>query len=405
MQGKSLRILWTLPYLPWPTTSGGKLRQYHLLRTLSERGHRITLLVQSKQAADDAVRAKLHPMLEQLIVLPRRSLKHPWTLVTAALASYPMLVSVNGFAHRLERVFSDLLKQQWDIVQIEHSYGLQPFLKYLEKNGQAFILTEHNVESTLGAATYQHLPPWLHLYVLYDQWRYRRWEKKALTVPTRLAAVTTEDAAKLAERRGREVDVVINGVDARSFANVQPDGNSRRILFVGNLEYPPNLDAVEWTVTQIMPHVWKQLPDARFAICGYAMPQAWHLRWTDPRLEWVGFVPDLKVAQQRAAVFIAPLREGGGSKLKVLEAMAAGLPLVSTVEGVSGLNVNDGVHYRQGNTPQAMAQALVDMMRHSNQARLIGETGRRYVTENHDWEIAATQLESIYEGLLNAHRH
>lgn len=394
-----------MPYLPWPTTSGGKLRQYHLLRILAGRGHRITLLVQSKLPVDDATRAKLEPMLERLIVLPRRSLKHPLTLAAVALAPYPMLASVNGFAPELGRVFADLLQQSWDIVQIEHSYSLQPFLGLLKKNKQPFLLTEHNVESTLGTATYQHLPAWLRPYVLYDQWRYRHWEKQALVAPARLAAVTAEDAGRLAERSGREVDVVINGVDASHFSHVRPDVASRRILFVGNLEYPPNLDAVEWTVTEILPRVWEQVPDAHFAVCGYAMPQAWPQRWTDPRLEWLGFVPQLTVEQQRAAVFIAALREGGGSKLKVLEAMAAGLPLVSTEQGVSGLKVDDGIHYRQGNTPEAMARALVEIMLQPDEARVMGETGRRYAAENHDWRIAAMQLESIYREMLDAHRH
>ena len=98
---RPLRILWTMPYLPWPTTSGGKSRQYHLLRRMAERGHRITLLVQSKAPLDDEGRARLEPLVEQLIVLPRRPLRQPLTLWHAALSPWPLLTTVNGHAPAL----------------------------------------------------------------------------------------------------------------------------------------------------------------------------------------------------------------------------------------------------------------------------------------------------------------
>jgi len=123
-----LKLLWTLPYLPWPTTSGGKLRQYHLLKALAQRGHRITLLVQSKDPPSAECQRELGKLVERLIVLPRRPLRHPLTLLLAALAPYPLLASVNGFSPALSRRFAELLREKWDVVQIEHSYGMQPFL-------------------------------------------------------------------------------------------------------------------------------------------------------------------------------------------------------------------------------------------------------------------------------------
>ena len=103
---KPLRLLWTLPYLPWPITSGGKARQFHLLRELAGRGHRITLLVQSKTPADDEVLKTLTPLLEELIVLPRRALRHPLTLWHAAMSPLPLLATVNGHAPALAQRFA-----------------------------------------------------------------------------------------------------------------------------------------------------------------------------------------------------------------------------------------------------------------------------------------------------------
>lgn len=398
---RPLRILWAMPYLPWPTTSGGKSRQYHLLRRMAERGHRITLLVQSKTALDDEGRARLEPLVERLIVLPRRALRHPLTLWHAALSPWPLLTTVNGHAPALAACFDGLLAEGgWDVVQIEHSYGFQPFESALSRHRQPFVLCEHNVESQLGAATYGKWPLPLRPLARYDQWRACRWERRVLSQASAVAAVTEADA-RVMERLsgGQPVSVVVNGVDTRAFASVSPAVGGDKVLFVGNYEYAPNVDAIEWALTEIFPRLWRHRPQVRFIVCGHALPEAWRRRFTDARIEWRGFVPDLVSVQAEAAAFLAPLRFGGGSKLKVLEAMAAGLPLVSTPEGVSGLDVVDGQHVHLGGTAQGLAEALAAVLDQPERARALGESGRAHVAARFDWSATAMQLESLYERL------
>ncbi|TXH35392.1 MAG: glycosyltransferase [Burkholderiaceae bacterium] len=393
-------ILWTMPYLPWPITSGGKARQYHLLRCMAARGHRITLLVQSKTPLDDEARAALVPFVQELIVLPRRALKHPRTLWHAATSRLPLLTAINGFAPELSAQFEALLaRQSWDVIQIEHSYGLQPFWGALHASGQPFLLVEHNVESELGSATYGQWPLWARPLVWYDQWRARRWERQALARADVVVAVTEDDAAKLKAIGHRPTCVVHNGVDTRGFAQVQPDPAGMRVLFVGNYEYAPNIDAVQWALDEVWPLIWQAQPQARFIVCGHAMPGAWAQRWADPRIEWRGYVSSLTEVQAQSAVFMAPLRSGGGSKLKVLEALAAGLPVVSTREGLSGLSVRDGVQARVADSAQAMAQAVVDLLSQPDQAHALGQSARQHVTQFFDWGAAASQLEQAHARL------
>ncbi|WP_017906704.1 glycosyltransferase family 4 protein [Pseudomonas asplenii] len=394
-----MKILWTLPYLPWPTTSGGKTRQFHLLRSLAARGHRITLLVQSKSALDEATRQTLLPHLERLIVVPRRPLRSLRTLATVLLAPYPMLAAVNGSAPSLQQQFRELLEEHWDVIQIEHSYSFQPFEQPLIETGRDFILTEHNVESALGAASYDRLPGWLQPFTLYDQWRYRRWEARVFRQTTELVAVTQADAEVLREQTGKPVAVVVNGVDTGHYAGVTPDLHAQRLLFIGNYEYSPNLDAVEWALEEILPALWQHNPSVRFAIAGYGLPDAWRERWSDPRIEWQGFVPDLRTLQSRASIFFAPLRQGGGSKLKVLEAMAAGLPVVTTDQGSSGLKVENGHHYLGSEDPQVLARILAEALADPARLQQIADAGRAYVKAEHDWAVAAAQLEAVYTRL------
>jgi glycosyltransferase involved in cell wall biosynthesis len=394
-----MRILWTLPYLPWPTTSGGKTREYHLLRNLAARGHRITLLVQSKTALDEATRSALEPWLERLIVLPRRPLKSAKTLLAVAVAPAPMLASVNGYAPQLSEVFAQLLSEPWDVIQIQHTYGFEPFEGPLKRSGKPFVLTEHNVESDLGAASYDRLPRWARLFATFDRWRYRRWEARVFRQASELIAVTEDDAKELARLSGKATAVVVNSVDCSYYAQVQPDRYSRRLLFIGNYEYGPNVDAVEWALDEILPKVWQQSPTLRFVVCGYALPDTWRERWPDPRIEFQGFVPDLRALQNTAALLFAPLRQGGGSKLKVLEAMAAGLPVVTTEQGVSGLEVINGEHYLGSEDPQQLAQIIAQVIDQPVRLAQIGEAGRAYARSHHDWSVSAAQLERIYTRL------
>lgn len=392
-----MRILWILPYSPWPASSGGKTRQLQLLRSLAARGHRITLLLQGKTPLCDEGRRALEPLLERLVELPRRPLTSPLTLLAALAAPYPLLASVNGLSPALTRTARALLREHWDVVQLEHSYGFQPYRRLLR--GRRFVLTEHNVESALGAATYDRLPRWAAPFVRYDQWRYRRWERRVLSQCTRLVAVTDADAQRLAAIAGRPVSVVVNGVDCAHFAAATPSAAARRVLFLGNYEYAPNVDAVAWALDEIMPRVWQRAPDARITLCGHALPEAWRSRWPDPRISWQGFVPDLVGLQSGASLFLAPLRHGGGSKLKVLEALAAGLPLVSTAQGVSGLALEHGDGYLGGDSAAALADAVLAVLDDAALAARLGEAGRRYVRDRHDWSIAAAQLERVYQTL------
>jgi glycosyltransferase involved in cell wall biosynthesis len=397
-----LRILWVCPYLPWPTIGGNRLRVFHLLRELAARGHRITLLVQSNCDADEATQSALGPLLERLIVVRRRRRLHPLTLSAALLAPYPVDVSINGFCGRLRAAMNSLLEESWDIVQVEHSYVLQSFLSTLLRRRRDFVLTEHNVESTLVPINDYHpripkqLLPSMHRF---DAWRYRRWEAYALAVPTRVIAVTARDGERIAAIARRPVDVIPNGADVTAYAKVEPDFAGTRIMFIGNFAYPPNADAVEWAVTDIMPLVWQRLPQATFVVCGSAMHEEWRRRWTDPRIHWQGFVDDIPAVQSRCAVFLASLRAGGGSKLKVLEAMAAGLPVVSTPEGVSGLEAVAGREFLLGGSAAELAAAVVTVLSDPAQARSLGAAGRRYVTRAHAWSSVTSQLEQIYRSL------
>ena len=394
-----MRVLWTLPYLSWPTTSGSKTRQFNLLRGLAQRGHRITLLTQSKVPLGDAAREALAPLVERLIVLPRRALHSPLNMVAAVSAGYPMRACINGLAPHLRHQFEQLLHEQWDVIQIEHSYSFQPFERALQASGLPFIVSEHQVEWRKGAACQDRLPIWLRPFNSFDGWRYRRWETRVLKQASEVVAVSPCDAEHITQLTGKPTQVVVNGVDCAHYEHISFAPHSQRLLFVGNFEHCANLEAIEWALEDIMPQVWQSNPAVRLAIVGHALPEHWKLRWNDPRIEWVGYLPDLRELQRLSAVFFAPLRQSGGCKVKLLEAMAAGLPVVTTREGVSGLQVRCGEHYLGGEAGDDLALTITRLLSHPQRMHQLSEAGRAFVRERHDWRVAAAQLESVHQRL------
>lgn len=394
-----MRVLWTLPYLPWPTTSGGKTRQYHLLRSLAQRGHQITLLVQSKIPPSEAARQALEPLLERLIVLPRRPLHSPLNLLAAVYAGYPMRASVNGLAPHLRHRFEQLLEEHWDVIHIEHSYSFQPFEKALQARQLPFLLSEHTIESISGDACHDRLPLWLRPFNAFDRWRYRRWENRVLSQAHEVVAVSPKDVEHISRVTGNPASLVINGVDCAHFQDIHPSPRSQRLLFVGNFEYSASLEAIEWALEDILPQVWQSNPAVRLAIVGHALPDSWKSRWSDPRIEWIGYLPDLRELQRHSAIFFAPMRYGGGSKIKVLEAMAAGLPLVTTPKGVSGLQVTQGEHYLGSDDGDQLALIITQLLNQPWRMRQLSEAARQFVNDRHDWSIAAGQLESVHARL------
>ncbi|MCY1440266.1 sugar transferase, PEP-CTERM/EpsH1 system associated [compost metagenome] len=214
-----------------------------------------------------------------------------------------------------------------------------------------------------------------------------------------MVAVSPKDVEHISRLTGNPASLVINGVDCAHYQDIQPSLHSQRLLFVGNFEYNASLEAIEWALEDILPQVWQSNPAVRLAVVGHALPDSWKSRWSDPRIEWVGYLPDLRELQRHSAIFFAPLRYAGGSKIKVLEAMAAGLPVVTTAKGVCGLQVTQGEHYLGSDDGDQLALLITQLLNQPWRMRQLSEAARQFVHERHDWSVAAAQLESVHTRL------
>jgi glycosyltransferase involved in cell wall biosynthesis len=261
------------------------------------------------------------------------------------------------------------------------------------------VVVAHNVESQIWQRYFETERDPLKRWYIGRQWRkFERFERRAFAAATRAVAVSAEDASLIADRfGGRRTDVVENGVDTAYFRPTDAPRDPLRILFLGSLDWRPNLDAVRLLLDAIFPAVLAAAPAARLDLVGRNPPDWLRRRVADsPGVELHASVPDVRPFVQGCGALAVPLRIGGGSRLKILEALACGTPVVSTRIGAEGLELDAGRHLTVVDRPEDMAAALLACLRDPARAREQAREGRRVVVQHYDWDLLAARLEQVW---------
>ena len=271
----------------------------------------------------------------------------------------------------------------------------------------ARLIIAHNVESLIWQRYCEVEPHPVKRAYIGHQWRkYERFERHAFATATRVVAVSAEDARLVARFGGQHVDVVENGLDRPYFETVRPEGRDpRRILFLGSLSWRPNLDAVGLLLDQIFPAVRAEEPTARLYLVGRQPPESLVRRVHGlENVELHADVPDVRPYLAQCGLMVVPLRIGGGSRLKILEALATGLPVLSTSVGAEGLELTPGRDYTVAETAAETARALVQFLRNPAPFRAQAEHARQFVLDRYDWETLAAQLEQSWYACVETGR-
>jgi glycosyltransferase involved in cell wall biosynthesis len=193
------------------------------------------------------------------------------------------------------------------------------------------------------------------------------------------------------------VEVVDNGIDRATFEAVRREGDPRQILFLGSFDWRPNLDAVGVLLDRVFPAVRAAEPSARLLLVGRRPPEALARRAAEMEgVELHADVPDVRPYLAASGVMVVPLRIGGGSRLKILESLASGLPVVSTRVGAEGLEITPGRHYIQADEPAVMAEALVNCVRDPAPVQAMADAARQRVLRRYDWDTLADRLEQVW---------
>jgi glycosyltransferase involved in cell wall biosynthesis len=406
--GVRKRILLLAPYPPYPPRGGGALRIYNLLKGLAAR-HDVTLLAFAPTAAAASGLAPLREICRVATVQgppPRSLARRALTTLASPLPDMALRNELPAYAEALSRL---LASERFDVVQAESiemaghalaAAGLGPRLVLDEFNAE-YLLQRRAALADFGRGL---LRPRALAGAGYSlvQWRkLAGYERRLLRAFDRVLVVSDEDRAALRrlDRRAEPV-VVPNGVDTAAVrpGAVRGDLGPATMVFTGTLDYRPNIDALRWFVGEALPRIRRRRPDARLLVVGRAAGQAVQALHDDHAVEVVGEVADVRPYIDGAALYVVPMRIGGGSRLKLLEALAMEAPVVSTpmgAEGVSGLI--PGEHLLVERAPEAFAAAALKLIAEPALGERLGRAGRELVAARYDWSAIVPRLEAAYE--------
>jgi len=395
-----MKILMLVPFLPNISTSGGQTRWYNILKYLSK-DHEITLYSLIKDDSEKKFILPLKKYCRKVKVFRRP--KSPWAarnLLLAAFSWYPLLVVRNFSLGERKALEKELKTEKYDLIHAETFY----VMPHLPKTGIPTML----VEQTIEYLVYKHyvankVPLILRPLFMVDVWKLRFWERYYWRKANKLVAVSSEDK-RIMEKEipGKKIEVIPNGVDVSYFAEKKMKKKfPPRVLFVGNFKWLQNLEAAEILIDKIWPKVKKKVPQACLWIVGRSIPaRISDLAKESADIEVTQGIPDIREAYKRASVMAAPLRGPGGTRLKILEALASGLPVVSTSIGVAGLNLLPAKHALIADSESGLAKEIIKLLLKPDLAKRIGEEGRKFAVENYSWESIVKLHDNIYDKVL-----
>jgi glycosyltransferase involved in cell wall biosynthesis len=401
----AMRLLFLTGQVPYPSHAGGALRTFGLLKGLHEAGYTVDLMTFTEAGQPDPAQTPLVAMCNEIVTVPapRRSIRERVAdMLFTANADMARRFFSSKFQARLR---SQLAHADYDLVQIE-SLEMAAYLPAIRAVRPAVhvIYDSFNAEFDLQRGMYQierrslaGLPGAIYSLI---QWRRLiRYERSVCQKVDRVIAVSEADAEAFRQLApGAAVDVVPNGIFADEYAQTpqQLELGSAALLFTGTMNYRPNVDAVVWFADHVLGEIRKVVPEARLFVVGNKP----HGRLDSIRqradVEVTGFVQDVLPFLHGAAVYVAPLRMGSGTRLKLLQAMAAGCAVVSTHIGAQGLNATPGHEIVIADDASSFAQATIALLRDPAGRARLGQAARDLVCKQYDWSVILPRLLHVY---------
>jgi glycosyltransferase involved in cell wall biosynthesis len=406
-----MRLLYFAPHQIWPLNTGARLRDYHLARQLAARSS--VTFVEMRHAGEEPRIPPDDSGLAGIVTLEKYGTYSPFKILRGLAGPTPVTVLNCWSPRSASQLASVLRSQEFDTVQME-SVHLMEYLPIIrEARGcPAIVIDWHNIESEL-------------------MWRYAEtagnWAKKIAakrtaklieraedwlldTCATHAVPSERERRKLLARRPDANIQVVPNGVDASYYSAKEiaeasrrtgAPGSKKTILFVGSMNYHANIDAVIWFSRTAWPEIARDHPDLYFTIVGRDPAPAVRALASD-RIHITGTVDDVRPFYASAAVAVAPLRSGSGTRLKILEAMAAGVPVVSTRLGAEGIEVQDDVHLLLADSGPEIAAAVRRIAWSAETRDRLSQAGRALVSRVYEWSVIGKQLHGIHADLAES---
>lgn len=406
-----MRILWLKTELLHPVDKGGKIRTFHMLKELKKDAHITYLTLDDSDAKDEELELAKEYCHEVITVphhaAPKFSAGFYKELVENMVSPLPYPVAKYKNRAMRKQIANQLNALSKNDVLVADF--LFPVVNLPRGDwGAPSLLFQHNVEAMIlkrHAETQENLAKKTFLWSQYA----KMWltERQSCRRFDHVVAVSKDDREKMARDYGiSSVSEVATGVDVDFF---KPSGNEvvnpHSVAFTGSMDWLPNEDAIQWFTSEILPRIREKIPDFKLTVVGRNPYQSLlELAKREPSIEVTGRVPDVRPYIERAAAYIVPIRIGGGTRLKIYEAMAMGRPLISTTIGAEGLPLDPGKDLLFADDPQSFADAVVRVLKDPALGKQIGEAGAKTVRERFGWDRVSAQFLASCERAIREHR-
>jgi polysaccharide biosynthesis protein PslH len=392
-----MRILWIKTELLHPVDKGGRIRTYQMLRALSRQHHVTYLCLDDGGAAPDAIERSCEYAQDVVAVPFRPPAKGGAGLAAALLRNLfsPLPYAVARYRSPALRERVRRLAASVDLVVCDFLF---PSLNVPDRLPAPAVLFQHNVEAKIWER-YVSVPqhPLRRAYFRLQWRRMRRYEARECRRFACVVAVSAQDAELIRSEYGaKSVGDVPTGVDLDYFTargTAPPPQESRELVFVGSMDWMPNDDAIRWFAGEVFPGVQKRIAGVRLVVVGRSPSMG--LRELASRNRAIGItgtVDDVRPYLARAALSVVPLRVGGGTRLKIYEAMATGVPVVSTAIGAEGLPLRSGEHLLIADSAEEQVSAICALLNDPARASALAANALAFVRLHCSWDAVAERF-------------
>jgi glycosyltransferase involved in cell wall biosynthesis len=391
-----MRLIWVKVGGLWPVNTGGRIRSFHMLRELSRR-HDVVLLTTHAPPEDPRGLASALPRSEVVSVpwamAKRGSARFALALARSWLSALPVDLSkarVPALRRELER---KLAGGRVDLVVADF---LQAVANVTHAAAPPTVLFAHNVEHVIWQRMRDvERRGWRRALLALESRKMRRYEARACaSSPLTLTVSDADRGLLMAAAPGARVRAIPTGVDIDYFA---PDGVAEipgRLVFTGSMDWYPNEDGIVHFIEAVLPRVRRAVPAATLSVVGRSPSARLRTAAAGAGVHVTGLVDDVRPHMADAAVYVVPLRIGGGTRLKIFEALSMAKAVVSTSVGAEGLPLAPGRHFLQADDPVQFAEAVTALLRDSTRRRAMGAAGRRLVEERYSWSKVVDEFEN-----------
>jgi glycosyltransferase involved in cell wall biosynthesis len=411
-----MRILFLTQIVPYPPDAGPKVKTWHVLRYLVEQGHQVTLATFYRDEEVPSL-ATLERLCERVIAIPipRSRLADVGYWLKSHLTRTPFIIERDNINVMHAAVREVVARGQIDVIHADQltmaQFALPPKASdFNPGKWPATIFDAHNAVWTIVQRSVETANLVLKPVLKLEAARIRSYEHQLVTEFDHTLAVSEIDASALIQGRApglmdkeirSKITVIPIAVDTKQQQPLRRKTGSRNIVTLGTLHYPPNADGIRWFANEVFPLVRQEIPEVSLTIIG-KNPPADFLKLAKIHPEAVqvtGYVPDLTPYLEDAALMVVPVRVGGGMRVRILEAFAHGIPVVTTTIGLEGIDARMGIDVIVADQPQPMSDAICELIVDRSRLQELAQNGRQLVESKYNWQVVLKELDFVYNGI------